>query len=120
MKKVHAHEQVVKVAIEMAHQLYAECMRRDNELYRRWKSQCEDLTPERAERMFVQLMYPKLLEPARTTLAKMLGDPSVAHLHESIYDSIIKDNEVRAGRVAARGRPRLDLDAEGNVKVTRH
>ena len=118
-KKIHAHEQVVKVAISMAHELYAEVMRQDNTLYAEWKATCSELTPEVAERMFVQLMFPKLLEPARATLAKMLANPAHAALHESIYDSIILDNAVRAGRLRDESRQMLSVDEEGKVKTSR-
>lgn len=120
MRKLHAHEQVVKVARDMAFALYEEAMSGDNELYANWKNNWPDDAPEVRQRKFVELVYPKLLEPARAILAHMLGNPRYAHLHESIYDSIVKDNAVRAGRVAPSGRPLLQLDSEGAVtKVTR-
>ncbi len=120
MKKVHAHELVVKTARDMAFALYEEAMSGDNELYANWKNQWPDDKPEERQRKFVELLYPKLLEPARAILAHMLSDRRHEHLHETIYHSILLDNAVRAGRVAPRGRPRLDLDSEGNVKrITR-
>src|SRR5208282_5994901 len=114
-----AHKLVVETAKKMAHELYAEVMH-NNGAYADWKNQCADLTPEIAEEKFVELMYPKLLEPARTTLASMLGMRQYEHLHKGIYEALIRDHALRPGRMAPAGRQRLDVDAEGNVKETRH
>lgn len=121
MRKHTAHELVWKTAQEMALALYEEVMSGNNAMYADWKNNWPEKTPEERQQLFCQLIAPKLLEPARAILASMLSDPSKAHLHESIYDSIIKDNAVRASRVTPPGRPHLHLDAEGNVqKVTRN
>jgi len=109
-RTIYAHEQVASVAREMAHEVYADLMKSDNELYRDWKKQCPDLTPELCEELFVELMIPRLLEPARATLAKMLANPSFQHLHESIYDALVRDNVLRAGRNAPRGRQRITVN----------
>ncbi len=120
MKKVHAHELVVKTARDMAFELYEEVMSGQNELYAGWKNQWPDATPEERQRRFVELIYPKLLEPARAILAHMLSDRHLEHLHEAIYHSIILDNAVRAGRVAQAGRPLLSADEDGNLtRITR-
>jgi hypothetical protein len=119
-RTLYAHELVVKTAREMAEQLYEEVMSGSNEMYSGWKEQWPELDEAERQRRFVELLYPKLLEPARAILAHMLGDPQYAHLHESIYDSILKDKALQVGRAAPRGRPHLTLDEEGNVtKVTR-
>jgi hypothetical protein len=119
-RTIYAHEQVVSVARGLAHEVYADIMGADNELYADWKKQCEDLTPEKCEELFVELLVPRLLEPARAMLARMLALPEFAPLHESIYDALCRDNVLRQGRAAPQGRPRLDIGEDGNVKVTRH
>lgn len=119
-KKVYAHEQVLSVAQEMAHEVYDEIMAHDNELYSDWLKMCPDLTRDRAEQLFVDLITPLLLEPARATLTRMLTMDQYKSLHDGIYDALIKDNVLRAGRNAPRGRAKIDVDDEGNVGVTRH
>src|SRR5689334_6383949 len=91
-RTIYAHEQVAEVALAMAHEVYADLMASDNELYADWKRQCDDLTPEKCEELFCALLCPRLLEPARATLATMLGRKEYEHLHEGIYDALIKDN----------------------------
>ena len=122
MKKVAAHSLVLKTAREMAHELFDEVMSGNNELYKGWKELCDNgnLTKEKAERLFVELISPKLLEPARAILAAMLANPAYAHLHESIYTSMLLDNAIRASRVAPTGRPLLTVDEDASVKVTRN
>ena len=115
-KQFQAHKLVVKVAREMAHELY-DCVMQDDELYASWKSQCEELTPKISERLFVQLMYPKLIEAARTTLAKMLANPMLTHLHEDIYDALTKDYILRAQRMA-QDAPRAFLEVSKHGEVT--
>jgi hypothetical protein len=119
MPTIYAHFLIVKTAQDMAHELYSDIMSGDNALYADWKRQCEDLTPELAEEMFVQMMYPKLLEPARATLATMLGQAHYAHLHEAIYDALTKDYALRHGRRADRRRARLEIEDGQVTKVTR-
>lgn len=112
MKVFHAHELIVKIAKDMAHELYDQVMGESNELYAGWKAQCTELTPAKAEELFVNLMYPKLIEPARVLAGQMLGNPAYAHLHEALYDALGKDYLLRAGRTT-RGmkfRPLFDFD----------
>jgi hypothetical protein len=116
-RKVYAHEQVLSVALEMSHEVYAEIMTHDNELYAEWKKMCPDLTPTLAEELFVELILPKMLEPARATLAKMLGMAQYQSLHEGIYEALVKDNILRQGRIAPAQRGRVIVHPEG---TTRH
>ena len=122
MRKLAAHELVVKTARDMANELFDEAMSGNNELYRGWKELGETSGKSASElrEIFVDLVCPKLLEPARAILAHMLGDAAHAHLHEAIYNSILLDNFVRQGRIAPRGRPKLTLDAEGKVTRTEY
>ena len=115
-RRVAAHRQVYDTALGMAHEVYADLMAADNELYADWKKQCPDLTPAKCEELFCELLVPKLLEPARATLAAMLGMPAYKHLHESIYDALIKDNILRPGRNAQRGRQHVVIEGEGKTR----
>lgn len=120
-RTIYAHEQVVDTAKGLARQAYEDLMKSDNELYADWKNMCPELTPALCEEMFVELMYPCMLEPARAILARMLANPAYSTLHESIYDALVKDNVLRAGRNADPRRARLDINTEtGEVKETRH
>jgi hypothetical protein len=120
-RRVYAHEQVLSLATEMAHEVYDEIMSSDNELYSDWKALCPDLTPEKCEALFVEQLIPHLLEPARATLARMLAMPQYEHLHESIYDALCKDNILRQGRMAPKGRGFVHVGNPGDgAKATRH
>ena len=121
----HAHELVVRTAKDMAHELYDQVMSGDNTLYAGWREQCEELTPKKAEELFVQMMYPKLIEQARAVLGQMLGNSTYAHLHETLYDALQKDYLLRAGRHVPRGarfRPLFDFDQRTGelTERTRH
>ena len=123
MRNVHAHKLVLKTAQDMAFELFEEVMSGSNEMYKGWKELVDagKLTQKQSERLFVAMMAPKLLEPARAILAHMLGDPRYAHLHEGIYESMLLDNALRAGRLAPQGRAKLNADEDGNLtKVTRN
>ena len=77
-KQFQAHKLIVATARSMAHELY-DCVMQDDELYASWKAQCEDLTPKISEKLFVELMYPKLIEAARANKFFHVGpfDPKV-------------------------------------------
>jgi len=114
---LYAHEQVVEVALGIAHEIYAEIMARDNELYGDWKKQCPDLTAEKCEELFCQLLCPRLLDDARTIMAHMLSDPMLENLHKSLYDALLKDNVLKAGRDAVkRPRRRFHVGKDGTAK----
>ena len=120
MRKLTAHELVVRTARDMANELFDEVMSGSNDMYSGWKEAQERCgkTSAQMREMFVTLLAPKLLEPARAILAHMLGDRSFAHLHEAIYTSIVLDNTVRAARLAPTGRPRLDIAPDGKVTTS--
>ncbi len=120
MRKLAAHELVLRTARDMANELFDEVMSGDNAMYSGWKEAQERCGKTSAEmrKIFVDLVCPKLLEPARAILAHMLGERAYAHLHEAIYTSIVLDNAVRASRVAPQGRPRLDIAQDGKVTTT--
>ena len=120
MRKVTAHELVLKTARDMANELFDEVMSGNNAMYSGWKEAQERCgkTSAQMRALFVDLVCPKLLEPARAILAHMLGDPAFAHLHEAIYTSILLDNTVRASRLTPAGRPRLDIARDGKVTTS--
>lgn len=90
----YAHKQVVAVARGIAHELYSSMMRNDA-AYKNWKTLCEDVGVAQAEATFVRLATPWLLDDARATMAKLLGQPGKEHLKEGIFDALLKDNSIR-------------------------
>lgn len=117
-RKFMAHKQVVDTAKAMALEVWESEMGGNNELYAHWKSQCAEqgLTLEQGRELFVELLYPKLIEPARATLARMLANPTLSHLHEAIYDALQKDYLFRDGR-QGRGREMLEVSKDGEVRT---
>jgi hypothetical protein len=109
-----AHKLVVETAKELAHAMYGDIMQADNTLYAGWKQQCAELTPACAEQLFVELMYPKLIEQARATLGRMLGDPTMQAVHETLYEALTKDYLFTQGR-RAKGRQVLVVADDGTV-----
>lgn len=97
-RNVHCHKLIRATAIEMAGELYDQCMR-NNDIYAHWKLACPELTPIILEIQFIELLWPKMIEPARATLARMLG---MAHIDEkqkeTIYLALIHDAQLRRGR----------------------
>jgi hypothetical protein len=120
MPNVAAHKLVLETAQKMAGELYDEVMR-GNEMYSGWKEMTlkRGLTAEQSQRLFVALIAPKLLEPARAILASMLSDKSKEHLHATIYDSMLLDNAIRASRLRSNGRPKLSLPTEDELNAAR-
>ena len=121
MANVAAHKLVLETARKMAGELYDEVMSGDNAMYSGWKelTQVKGLTAEQSQRMFVALISPKLLEPARAILASMLSDRTKEHLHATIYDSMLLDNAIRASRLRQNGRPKYSLPTEDELRETR-
>ena len=119
MANVGAHKLVLETARGMAASLYDEVMSGDNTMYSGWKemTQKKGLTSEQSQRMFVALISPKLLEPARAILAHILADRSKEHLHAAIYDSMLLDNTIRAGRLRPDGKAKNSLSAEDRERL---
>jgi len=118
MPKVAAHKLVLETAQKMAGELYDEVMC-GNEMYAGWKEMTlkRGLSAEQSQRMFVALIAPKLLEPARAILASILSDKSKEHLHATIYDSMLLDNAIRASRLRPSGKPKYSLPTEDELKT---
>ena len=119
MPNVGAHKLVLETARGMAASLYDEVMSGSNTMYSGWKemTQKKGLTSEQSQRMFVALISPKLLEPARAILAHILADRSKEHLHAAIYDSMLLDNTIRAGRLRPDGKAKNSLSAEDRERL---
>ena len=120
-RKVYAHEMVLKTAKGMAEELF-ELVMSDNTAYREFKDECEASGLERSaiRAKFVEMMIPGLLGEARATLARILADPSNAHLHESIDDALVKDWPLHLGRIADQRRKRLTIHEDDSITETRH
>lgn len=105
-KTLHAHELVYQTAKEMAAALYDQVMS-NNEVYEHWKksysNEFEEFKGEAAQARFVELMAPKLLGQARSTLARMLDPRSGLALDparkDEIFRALIADHSLARGRV---------------------
>jgi len=99
-KGLMAHTLVRNTAIEMAGALYDEIMK-DNTIYAIWKAGYPALTPQVTEAAFLEMMWPKLCDRARATLAGMLVTNIDEGLKEDIADALVKDAQfVHARRTA--------------------
>lgn len=98
----HCHYFIARTAQGMARELYEIAMR-DNNIYKEWKAQCPELTPEILEDKFVLLLWPKLIEQARATLAKMLRTIDNDTLKNQIHDALVLDASLRRGRPKGQG-----------------
>ena len=85
------HYMIKEVAQAIAHEQYAMLMK-DNQVYKKWKEQCPELSPGLAEAEFVKHLWPKLLEQSRHTLAQMLTGPLDPVLKDQIAEALIADN----------------------------
>lgn len=97
------HRLIRATAIEMAGALYDEIMR-DNRLYEMWKRVYPALSGPDMEAAFVEMMWPKLIERARATLASMLHEQEQSGLRDEIATALIADNQFRAARIRAEAR----------------
>lgn len=97
MTKVYCHTMIKETAIGMAHKLFAN-LAKDNQIFTEWKRNFPDRSTDELERRFVKMMWPKLVEEARSTLTKMLRGPLDSVLKDQIADALIKDNILRQGR----------------------
>lgn len=91
----YCHALVRDTAKQLAGAIYETAMR-DNENYMVWKKLCNDMEPAGMQAEWINLMWPRMLDDARATLAKMLGAPGNEHLKPAIHDALIKDANLRA------------------------
>lgn len=95
----YCHTMIKETAVSMAHELFNN-LAEDNDIFKVWKEQFPDLPTKELEKRFVQMMWPKLVEEARSTLTKMLTGTLDQTLKDQIADALIKDNILRQGRKA--------------------
>jgi len=91
----YCHELVRSTAKELAAAIYEDGMR-DNQNYEMWKRMCPDLPLEKMQEEFVKQMWPRMLDDARATLAKMLAGDCAQSLKDIIYSALILDGQLRA------------------------
>ncbi len=82
------HKLVVKVAKEMAAEIYETFAKADN----RWFA----MNP--SQDAYVKEAWPLLLEQARATLASLIAHTHDERLKDEIHDALVKDNAIRSGR----------------------
>ena len=103
MRYTPCHKMVRAVAIEMAGALYDEIMK-DNRVYGMWRAAYPALDAVAMEVAFIEMMWPKLIEQARATLAGMLHGREQSPLHDEIATALMDDNQFRAARMRAEAR----------------
>jgi len=96
---LHVHPRVLKVATEMANQLF-EDYARDNDYYRQFKA--NGGTEKRARKMFVARVAPRLYEEARKALTLILAGDYPESVKEEVFEALCKDNLLRANRTVAK------------------
>lgn len=96
-KVSHTHWRIAELAKEMAHEIYAELMQR-NEWYTQWKNTHPGASSKGLEAIWVKQHWPKFVEGARATLAGMLALPYDEGLKNSIYEALIDDSALVRGR----------------------
>ncbi len=104
MTQKHCHKLIAKTAKAIAGAFY-EHMMQDNDAYSAWKSVDinQGKTPAVLEATFISKMWPKFIEQARATLAKMLRGPLQSDLKDQIADALIKDASLQRGRTQGQG-----------------
>jgi hypothetical protein len=97
-KVVHAHWRVAQLATEMAHEIYAELMRR-NDWYDSWKKSHPNVSStKRLEEIWVKRHQHKFIEGARHTLAGMLAMPYDSDLKDAVHEALVLDATLSRGR----------------------
>lgn len=105
----HVHKMIAKVATEMAHQVYADLMTRDD-WYRDWRELNPGHNSKHLEERWVSAHWGQFIDGARATLASMLSGPYDSALLEPIAEALILDATLVRGRlspkaVLASGKP---------------
>lgn len=98
-RELPCHRLIRDTARSMAEELY-EVVMKNNAIYEHWKLCCPELTRDIARAMFVEMMYPKLLEQSRATLATLLATNAVDEDRKVvIYDALVQDEPLRQQRL---------------------
>lgn len=98
---LNAHRMVAQTAVEMAQAQFELYMINDNALYRSLR---ENLTARQIRTAFLAKAAPMLLEEARLALTNLLSQPDFVvpvKMKDEIADALIKDTDLRAGRLKA-------------------
>lgn len=90
----YCHKLVRTTAKVFAAEIYENIMH-FNANYEVWQKMCPDLTKGMLQQEFVRLMWPRLIDDARATLAKMLGENIAESLKKEIYSALILDGQIR-------------------------
>jgi hypothetical protein len=85
------HELVAATAKEMAGALY-EALMADDEAYADWQAMNPDVAKAKLQGRFIARTWPKLIEQARATLAKLLNTSLNDDLKDQIAKALILDN----------------------------
>jgi hypothetical protein len=98
-RELPCHKLIRDTARDMAEELY-EVVMKNNAIYEHWKRCCPELTRDIARALFVDMMYPKLIEEARATLAALLATNAIdEHRKTVIYDALVQDEPLRQRRL---------------------
>lgn len=98
---LNAHVLVAKTAVGIAEAQFELYMINDNALY---KALRENLTAKQVRTAFLAKAAPMLLEEARLVLTDMLSKPDTEvpqAMKDEIADALIKDTDLRGGRLKA-------------------
>lgn len=93
----HCHKKIRDTAKGMARVLFDELMRR-NEIYAKFREQHFGMTTKQMEELFVQKVWPQLIEPARATLAGMLRGNYPDAVKDEIHEVLVLDAQLIRGR----------------------
>lgn len=103
--QVVCHTQVRDVAMAATNEWYESLMGASNDIYKQWKAQNPDLTPDKLRKKFVSRYWPHCIEFARATLAIMLTKDDISdEMKEKIMDVLEKDQYLR-GKVPVQVQP---------------
>lgn len=90
----YCHELVRDTAKALAGDVYEAAMM-DNDNYATWKLLCNDLDDKFMQAEWIKLMWPRMIDDARATLAQLLGTSKNELLKEQIHRALILDGELR-------------------------
>ena len=93
----HVHKLIAETAQAMCHEVYDALMQKD-EWYSMWKRSHPNLRGAALEAAFVKRNWSKYVDPARATLAGMLGTGLDTGQKESIMEALLLDNTLLRGR----------------------
>ena len=99
-RAAHAHRLVAETARDLAYVMYDELMCQ-NKFYQHVRSTYPNLDDTQRRERFARQLVPRMIEPARATLAAMLNGPYDESLKETIAQALMLDKTLKRGRQAA-------------------